>query len=915
MTERESRVGAWWRRWQRGRRERELGASRALDAELTYHMERVASELERTGLSRAQALAEARQRFGDEAHYRRELARLASGTRWRRGLQTWLAACGSGLRSSARSLRRAPGLAAGIVLTYALGIGANATVFGIVDRLLLSPPAHVSAAEEVRRLLVERDAGGGDASSGGQASRRVVGGAVTMADYEDLLAGTRFRGLAAYSEDRMAVTLGRGVSAERLPAKLVTASFWDVLGVQPQVGRFFGVDEDVAGVAGVAVISHELWQRTFGGDAAVIGRAIDLGDSPYTIIGVTPRGFTGVELAPVDLWLPARTAGAEVYGEMALGGRNFYWLSILGRLRPDTRVAVAEEEATALHRVGRAESISRGYDPGVRIVTASLIAAEGPNRPAEVNVALLLALVSALVLGVACINIANLLLARGIRTRRETGIRMALGITRGRLAAEVLLEGVLLGVLGGAVALLIAHWGGAFVRATLLPQVAFPSPVGLRTVTLTAGLALLAGIASVLLPLREAMRHNASDTLRASQGAISLSTSRSRAVLTLVQAALSVVLLAGAGLFVRSLQQARSIDLGFEASGVVIARPVIAGSGLDDAAVARLYDDAVRTLGAEPGIIAAAAAANLPFASSSAIRLGLPGRSSLPELPGGGPYIHAVTAGYFTAMDLRLLRGRGIASMDVAGAPPVAVVNRTMAELLWPGEDALGQCMLVGDRVASCTTVIGILEDAHRQDIFEQAEAQYYVALAQGHMEMGPSWLIVRAADAAALPIGRVRDRLLALEPRLPFVSVFPMHQLIDPQLRSWTLGATLFSLFGVLALLVAASGLHALLAFDVSQSGREIGLRAALGAGRPRLLAMVLLRALRLTATGVVLGTLFVWFFAPRLAGMLYAVSPRDPLTLIVVAVTLLLTAIVASWPPAWRALRVDPNLALRAD
>ncbi|UCC82468.1 MAG: ABC transporter permease, partial [Gemmatimonadota bacterium] len=377
----------------------------------------------------------------------------------------WLAILVSALDDlsyAARGLRRSPGFTAAVVVTLALGIGVNATMFGIVDRLLLSEPAQVRDADQVRRLYAHMQI----RRSGELVHQR----AFAYLDFTDWQEASSFSEVGAYWPND--VTLGRGVNAVRLNGGLASASFFRVLGLEPALGRFFDESEDQAGAAGVTVLSYGLWQRRFGGDPTVLGRTLDIGRGAYTVIGVAPQGFTGLDLEGVELWAPLHAYTTERQTDRWKRTRNYYWIKVVARLADGVSVAAAESEATHLHRNGRREHIERGYyDENVRVVVAPLVEARGPNASEESKVSVLRAGVSLIVLLIACANVANLLLARSLRRRKEIAVRLALGISRGRLTGMLLTESIALAAVGAVVAVLVASWGGDFIRHTLLPDV------------------------------------------------------------------------------------------------------------------------------------------------------------------------------------------------------------------------------------------------------------------------------------------------------------------------------------------------------------------------------------------------------------------------------------------------------------
>jgi predicted permease len=889
-----------------------------LDDELSFHFESVVEELMRGGQSRKEAETEARRRFGDEVRYRRELERIDRGAVVRRRWAERGDALLYTVRFAWRSLVRSRGLSVGIVLAFALGIGANSAMFGIVDRLLLSPPPHIAQPEQVKRLLVDRYVS--------FMGRRTQGSTVAYGDYLDFTRIQGFDAVGAYS-GRRRLTVGRGNDAESVNAVMVTSSFWATLATRPALGRFFREEEDRPGAPGTAVIGWELWQRRFGGDRAVLGRTLDFGQGPYTIVGVAPRGFTGVNLVDVELWLPAVVTGAALQGPEWLDPdrRGAYWLNAVARLTPGP-IEVVESRATAAHRAGREQDAASGrYDPESRVLLGSLISGRGPNASAESRVATWLAGVSTIVLLIACVNVANLLLARGVRQRREVGIRLALGVSRSRLFGQTLLEGVILALIGAAAALIVSHWGSEALGRVLLPDVLWTDPgFASRATVFVLIMAIVAGVASAIVPAFTSASGDVSGTLRSSSGGITRSTLRVRGLLTMAQAALSVVLLVGAGLFVRSLQNVRSLDIGFDPEGLLLVRPVEDTNAFTADQRIALFRAAAARLRLAPGVNGATFTRGAPFYTSYVDDLRGEGLDSIPSHPGGGPYISAIGPDYFSTMRMRVLRGRGFEDSDYSTGPPVAIINQAMARLLWPREDALGKCLYIGKDATACSIVVGIADNTRRGSMIEDdPHPQYYVPyeqeLARSNPERArPEMLLVRvgAESRTGAHLDNIRRSLLALESRLRFVHIVTMREeLIDSQLRSWTLGATMFTAFGAFALLVAALGLYSVLAFDVAQRTREIGLRCALGADTRSLLGLIVRRALRLAAAGVAVGLVVAALLAPRLQNLLFQTSPHDPATLSLVAAVLMTVAAAAAALPAWRAARVDPNVALRAE
>ncbi len=875
-----------------------------LDEEIGLHLALRVEQLVRAGLTPDEARREAERRFGDIARTRRRIAREharhARSTRHRE----WLAATVHDVRIAARGLRRSPAFTGMVIAILALGIGANAAMFGLIDRLLLRGPAHVRDSDRVVRLYESHLVPGmGDFTTS----------TVGYVFYAAVRDGTRaFERVAAYS-GAQEVTSGRGAEATRVAASWVTWDFFPTLGATPTLGRFFAREETAPPVGeNVAVIGHRLWRSRFGGAHDVLGRTIEIGDERYTIIGVAPAGLTGVELAPVDVWLPMSARARRMTDDWARAW-DVQFLNVIARLRDDATSARASSEATTAAR--RAYT---GDEPGLSEmrVTARPIWFDDAGREAsEVSVSRWLFGVSGVVLLIVCANVVNLLLARARHRRREVAVRVALGAGRGRLVRLLLAESALL-ALGGAVAgLVAAQWGGALVRRTLLPDVDWAaSAVDARVLAFTVAAVVVTTLLIGLVPAVRATRPGMGEALREGAREGGGRRSRLRIGLTMAQAALSAVLLVGAGAFVRSLTHARSLDLGIEPERVLAVSMQWPGAGeadrsARDARVDRSME-AIRTL---PGVEHAAVAVGTPFRTRFQTRLRAEGWDSLPTLPGGGPNISAVSSDYFATLGVAILRGRGFTGADRAGSERVTVVNETMARTLWPSSPAIGRCLYVG-QATECTRVVGVAEDARRYALREPPAMQYYVPLGQ-ESGMGGRMLLVRTRGNPEALAPTIRRTLLELEPSLRWVDIHAMQDFIDPLIRPWRLGATLFGLFGALALVVAAVGLYSVIAYGVAERTREVGVRLALGARAGDVVRLVVREGVLAGVVGLLVGLGLAVAAASRLEPLLFETSPRSPAVLAVVAITLLAAAAVASLVPAWRATRIDPAVALRME
>jgi predicted permease len=870
--------------------------------ELAFHLEMRTRELIEAGMDEASARAEAVRQFGDPRQVEREL--LALGER-RERLSQWterLEVVSSTVRHALRRIRRAPGFALAVVLTFALGIGANAVMFGIVDRLLLSPPAEVNDPGSVHQLMVDylQDRGTRDTTS-----------VFSYPDYLDFTRAGSFTVAAVAGGGPL--TYGSGPEARQLDTQLVSGNFFSLLGVRPALGRFFGPEDDVAGAQGVAVISNSLWRNGYGRDPAVLGRTLDFGSGPYTIVGVAPAGFNGAELREMDVWLPMVPVRTQQGSAASLSDRHEYRLRILARRGKGISPERLAEEASILHRQGRAEEIASGrYASDLHILAPPLDPAEQGGLSGAARVAAWLLGISGLVLLIACANVANLLLARALRDRREIGIRLALGGSRARILGQVLTESLVLAALGGVMALAVTRWGAQLLRAAIFPDVFWPgSAVGGRVPALVLGLAVVAGLAAGLLPALQVSRPGIAEVLKsgASRGH-SGSGGRARSGLMIIQAMISVILLVGAGLFVRSMHRVSSLDLGFDPDGVLLVSPVFE-TGLPEARQRAFYADASSRLAAIPGVEAVSSDLSIPFWSSTNYNLRVPGVDSIPSLDAS---LHVVEPGYFNLMRLRILRGRPLG----AGDTQALVVNETMARALWPGQNPIGKCVEIiedPDREVPCAGVVGVVENARRFGLVEDEAMNYYLPVAQRIVERVPSGILVRVSGEPRRAVPALRRELLRAEPGVRYAEIQELRELIDPKARSWRLGATIFSLFGLLALLVSGMGLYSVLAFAVAQRKPEIGIRSALGASAGDLVRLVLGQALRIVAIGIALGLVVVVTVARKIEPLLFQVSPRDPLVLVGVVLVLLVTAILAAWIPFVRATGVDPTTAMRAE
>jgi putative ABC transport system permease protein len=512
--------------------------------------------------------------------------------------------------------------------------------------------------------------------------------------------------------------------------------------------------------------------------------------------------------------------------------------------------------------------------------------------------------------------VANLLLARGMRRRREIALRLALGAGRGRLARQLFVESLVLALLGGIAALLVAVWGAPLVRAfTLPPEVAARPILDLRVLAFTGVAVVVTGVLSGLVPALQSSRPDLATALKAGEREGLHQRSTLRSFLLVGQVALTLVLIVGAGLFMRSLRNVRRIDLGLDVRRVLAVSLDFRGTGYGPRDVVALYWRMLDRARSVPGIAQAAAAMGGSFGQwSFGARVSVPGRDSVPALAAMSPYFNAVTPNFFATTGTPIEHGRALTAADAAANANVAVIGSTMARLLWPGQDPLGRCFVFG-RNGDCTEVVGVATDVHRQELVEEPQMQFYVPLARGDTIDTPSVLYLRAAGDARAVAATVRRDLQGLEGNLAQVSVTPIEDLVRSQLVPWRLGAAMCGAFGALALVLAAFGLYAVLAYAVTQRRQEMGIRLALGAEARDLFRLIVGQGLRVAAAGTVVGVLAALAAGKLVASLLYGVSPRDPLVLATAALVVVAVAAAASYAPALRATKVDPLVALRSE
>jgi len=897
---------------------------REIDDEIAFHFDATVAEFLAQGLTPEEARREAARRFGDVTQVRRDLHQIDSVSDAQERRADRIGALVHDVRSAVRALAKDRRVSLFVIFTLMLGMGANATMFGIVDRLLLRPPPHVSRDPLLASIFVRRESRDFGVFFGRSTS---YPGYVALRDQSGA-----FSDVAAYWST--VASLGRGPNAVKVNAGLATANFFPMLGVRAQLGRFFSSDEDRRDNSKPpAVLSHGFWARQFGSDAQILGREIQVNQGVYTIVGVAPPGFNGAALYPMDVWIPMNAAAAEYTNATFETYHDMRWLEVVAKRRDDLSPEAAAARATATYQ--RVMRDARKSDSASSIMLASMVPARGVEGLSGVltgksgsgslsaRVSAWLSIVAAIVLAIACANVANLLLLRAARRRREIALRLALGISRARLAAQLLMESTILAALGGAAALALVPPATGLLRATLLGRLDIAAGrLDARLVLFTLACVLVVGIAAGLAPLVLSRRMDVSDALKAGVREGSVRRSRLRTTLLVMQGALSMLLLVGAGLFVRSLRNVARLDLGFDPDRVMVAQVDLSGVTKGREAFEDFWRRAQERVAALPSVGAAAQSVTTPLESGWALDIAVPGRDSLPPLA-NGPYINAVSPDYFKTMGMRIVRGRGFTAADDAGAAYVSVISDSMARYLFPGQDALGKCyhIVVDDNKPKnstpCVTVVGISQKTHTHEFREGGAPEQFVPLPQSPRLLQWRVLMVRAREGVppATTAMDVRRTLQSMGGNLPFADVRMLRDPVSVETRPWELGATMFGLFGVLALIIAAVGLYSTIAYEMAQRAHEFGVRQALGARRGDVGRLVLGRALRYALPGLILGVGLALLGTRAVRTLLFDVSPLDPAVYVGVAVTLLAASLLAAIGPARRAGRIDPIAALREE
>jgi predicted permease len=831
------------------------------------------------------------------------------------------------LRYAARTMLQTPGFMLIAVLSLALGIGANTSIFSFVNAVLLKP---LPVADPARLAYV---------FSGSRSQPYSVASYPDYVDFRDK--NQVFTDLAASSG--VNVSLNDNDQPETISGLIVSGNYFDTLGVRAALGRTILREEDGTPNANpVAVISHGLWQSRFAGERSVVGRKLLLNGQPFTIVGVMPAEFNGAEAGQTnDIYVPlamqalVRPPRGGYSGDMnpdLLSRRGPRWLDMIGRLKPGVTVEQAQQAMSAL-----AAQLAQAYPETNKDVSAAVspVSKGDPTqRGTLLSVASLMLAVVGLVLLIACANVANLLLARAASRRKEISIRLALGASRWRLIRQLLTESVLLSIIGGAFGLLLAFWLVDALRmlsppANLFP-VAFDFSLDQRVLGFTLLLSVVTGVVFGIAPALQASNPDLVTALKDETAVLPGQTGwlarrfSLRNLLVVAQVALSLVLLIGAGLFLRSLRQAQRIDLGFEPDHVLTMPLNINLLRYTKTQGQDFYRRVLEQVEAIPGVESATLTRTPPLSGasreSSVMIEGREGSDNVTHSEGAGvseemdnniTLASSVAQKYFQTLNIPLLRGRDFNAQDREGAPGVVIVNETFTARYLPHQDPLGRRISLNGTKGPWLEIVGVAHDGKYITVGEAPAPFVYQPLAQRH-ESGMVLLVRTVGDPAQF-VAPVRAGVHSIERNLPLTNARTMTELLAMSLFPARMGAVLLGSFGLLALLLATVGLYGVMSYSVSRRTREIGIRMALGAGSGNVLRLVLREGMTLVGVGVLIG-LVVAFAATRLlVGFLYGVSPTDPLAFIGIALLLSAVALVASFVPARRAAKVDPMVALR--
>jgi putative ABC transport system permease protein len=802
------------------------------------------------------------------------------------------------LRFGARMLRKNPGFAIAAIFTLALGIGGNTAIFTITSSVLLKALPYDSPQQLISLDVQSKD---------GQSHCCSLNRFDSVHDHSQ-----SFSGVVAAANDNFNLT-GRGEPLQ-VPSARVSADFFQVLGVQPQLGRFFQPDEGQPAGKPVIVISDSLWHTRFGGDPNIVNQTVALDGNPYSIIGVLPAGVQFPFLAPADIWSPRYFEHSLFTTQRLRQGVGY--LSIIARLRPGVSRERAAAELTVLDQQFQKDNPGApDAKPGFSMVVTDLQDSVVANIRGKL---LILSIAVGVVLLIACANVASLLLSRALSRRKEIAVRAALGAQRAVLIAQLLTESVLLAFLGGLLGLGLS-WAATRYFTTLADN-ALPRgiPIGMdaRVLLFMVAISVLTGILFGIFPALHLSKTNVNQTLR-DEGRGSTgghSSIQLRSLLVVGQVMLSLVLLIAAGLLIRSFSRLLHVDPGFDPQNVLtmnISLPTVKYA--DAPKQVAFFDDLLRRVSALPGVRSAAISAALPLVPKRITPVLPEGQPEVPLAERPFIIIEAISPDWFKTLHVSLLAGREFTEADKAGAPNVVVVNQALARRYWPNQNPIGKHIVLGRQPAS--EVVGVAADVNNRGLALDPAVQLYFPFSQ--IPWGNMNLLVRTASEPHGMVSAIRAQVAAIDSDQPVTNIQTVNELMDSSRADPRLFLSLLGALSAVALVLAIIGIYGVLAYSVAQRRQELGIRLALGAEKADILRMVVGYGLKLAVIGIAIGLMvslaLSWIMASTLSGLLYKISARDLTTFVFAPVAFLVISLVASYLPARRATEVDPNEALR--
>src|SRR5215213_8887973 len=811
------------------------------------------------------------------------------------------------IRYGVRMLTKNPGVTLVAILTLALGIGANTAIFSGVSAFLMRPLAVTNPNELIRPLEIAEDRGTTDEFA-----------------YPDFLdyrnQATSFTGLAA--EDMIQVAINAENQNDVVWGQVVSANYFDVVQVKPIMGRTFLPDEDkTVGANPVVVLSHSFWRRRMVSDPNVVGKTVQLNNRAYQVIGVAPEYFVGTKFAlALDFWTPISMAEDLRRSPELLASRGSHWMNVIGRLKPGVSIAQSSAEVSAI-----AVRLNQAYPDERANTTQGQVLSEVDGRWEEMGStfksggAIAMAIVG-LILLIACANVANLMLARAAARRKEIGIRVALGANRARLIRQLLTESVLLSLLGGGLGLLLAFWVTDLMQG-FIPILEYNIvnnffALDSRALVFTLVISLATGLVFGLAPAWHSSNPALVPVLKGNPETVEGGRRRAfglRNMLVVSQVALSLVVLVCGGLFIKSFRKAQTMDPGFgNGNGLIVSlSPTLIG--YDEEQARNFYRQIVERVSHVPGVEAAGFARTLPLGDSSNSNGPIlkEGETLARGTAGRNIMTNVVSPGYFNTMQVPILEGRDFDDRDQPKTQRVVVVNQRMAQMLWPGESAVGKRIFIGAESRDSLEVVGVVKTGKYRNLAEDPKPFFYYAI--GQRRPSTMMLVVRPGVDPRSVVGAVRSEVQALDRRVPMYAVKTRADHKTYALWAPNMAASFSLAFGVVAILLSAVGLYSVMAYVVSQRTREVGIRMALGANRSDVMKMITRQGMRLAAVGVGIGLLLALALAQVLSSLLIGVSGYDVTTFILVPVLLAVVALLACYLPARRATKVDPLIALR--